>query len=185
MKATTCAVSGQLATDACRNDAMGYGVVTDWWAQGTVPTVSCQMHVTQTVCSESGQIASQYCPYTVEKGVVRIPQGHPLYKVIGTSYEDVLAEYLGNAAAVSGTCTYHNASNGGSTLVDNTLIPDAQLLISQAQSMLSSMDSGSAQYQSIQNAISYLQAVIASGSPTQSQVAMTMGQLTQAMAGIY
>ncbi len=185
VRATTCAVSGQRATDACRNDAMGYGTVTDWWAQGTVPTVSCQMHVVQTVCSESGQIASQYCPYAVQKGVIRLPQGHPLYRFIGSSYEDVLADYLGSASAVNGTCTYHTSSNGGSTLVQNTLIPDAQLLISQAQSMMSGMDASSAQYQSIQSAIAYLQAVISSGSPSQSEVAHAMGQLTQAMAGIY
>jgi len=185
VRATTCAVSGQLATEACRNDSMGYGTVTDYWAQGTVPTVSCQMHVTQTVCSESGQVASQYCPYAVQKGVIRIPQGHPLYRFLGSSYDDVLADYLGSASAVSGTCTLHNASNGGSTLVQNTLIPDAQLLISQAQSMMGSMDPASAQYQSMQNAISYLQAVIASGNPSQSEVAGAMGQLTQAMAGIY
>ncbi|MBR2718224.1 MAG: PBP1A family penicillin-binding protein [Clostridia bacterium] len=185
VRATTCAVSGQLATDACRNDAMGYGTVTDYWAQGTVPTVSCQMHVVQTVCSESGQIASQYCPYTVQKGVIRLPQGHPLYKFLGTGYEDELAEYLGSASAAVGTCTYHTSSNGGNTLVQNTLIPDAKLLISQAQAMMNSMDPSSAQYQSMQSAISYLQAVISSGAPSQSEVANAMGQLTQAMAGIY
>lgn len=185
VRATTCAVSGQLATDACRNDAMGYGTVTDYWAQGTVPTVSCQMHVVQTVCSESGQIASQYCPYAVQKGVIRLPQGHPLYKFLGTGYEDELAEYLGSASAAAGTCTYHTSSNGGNTLVQNTLIPDAKLLISQAQAMMNSMDPSSAQYQSMQSAISYLQAVISSGAPSQSEVANAMGQLTQAMAGIY
>jgi len=185
VRATTCAVSGQLATDACRNDAMGYGTVTDYWAQGTVPTVSCQMHVVQTVCSESGQIASQYCPYAVQKGVIRLPQGHPLYQFLGTSYEEELAEYLGNASAVAGTCAYHTSANGGNTLVQNTLIPDAKLLISQAQAMMNSMDPASAQYQSMQSAISYLQAVIATGNPSQSEVAGAMGQLTQAMAGIY
>ncbi len=185
VKATTCAVSGQLATDACRNDAMGYGTVTDWWAQGTVPTVSCQMHVTQNVCSESGQLASNYCPYAVQKGVIVIPQGHPLYRFVGSGYDDVLTDYLGSAAAVGGTCTLHTSYGGGSTLVQNTLIPDAQLLISQAQGMLSAMDPSSMQYQSIQNAISYLQSVISSGSPSQSEVAHAMGQLTQAMAGLY
>lgn len=184
VRATTCAVSGQLATEACRNDAMGYGVVTDWWSQGSVPTVSCQMHTIQTVCAESNQLASQYCPYTLQKGVVRIPQGHPLYRFIGTEYEDVIEEYLGSTAA-SGTCTMHNAANGGNTLVQNTLIPDAQLLISQAQAMLGNMDASSFQYLSIQNAIANLQAVISSGSPSTSEVAGAMGQLTQAMAGIY
>ena len=48
---TTCAVSGQLATDACRNDSMGYGTVTDYWYEPTVPTVYCQMHQSMTVCA--------------------------------------------------------------------------------------------------------------------------------------
>ena len=69
--------------------------------------------------------------------------------------------------------------------MQNTLIPDAQLLISQAQSMMSGMDASSAQYQSIQSAIAYLQAVISSGNPSQGEVAQAMGRLTQAMAGIY
>ena len=143
------------------------------------------MHVVQTVCSESGQIASQYCPYAVQKGVIRLPQGHPLYKFIGTSYEDVLADYLGSASAVSGTCTLHTASNGGNTLVQNTLIPDAWLLINQAEGMLANMNSSSAQYQAILSAMNNLQSVITTGSPSQSAVATAMGQLTRAMAGLY
>lgn len=189
VKATTCAVSGQLATDACRNDAKGHGTVTDWWAQGTVPTVSCQMHVVQNVCAESGQLASQYCPYVTQKGVVVIPQGHPLYRFIGTKYDSVLTEYLGSAAATTGgTCSYHtsaSSSGSGNYVVDNTLIPDAQLLLSQADQMLNSLDSGSQQYQSIQSAASALRSVISSGAPSQGDVASAMGRLTQAMAGLY
>lgn len=188
VKATTCAVSGQLATDACRNDAMGYGTVTDWWAQGTVPTVSCQMHVVQNVCADSGQIASQYCPSVVQKGVVVIPQGHPLYQFLGTQYESVLTEKLGSSVANTSTvCSYHTSasSSGGNYVVDNTLIPDAQVLISQAQGMLGSMDASSAQYQSISSAIANLQGVINSGAASTADVAAAMGLLTQAMAGLY
>ena len=187
VKATTCAVSGQLATDACRNDAMGYGTVTDWWAQGTVPTVSCQMHVTQSVCADSGQPASPYCPSVVHKGVVTIPKGHPLYKFIGTQYESVLEEYLGAAAAYSGgVCSYHtSASSGGNSQMNSQLITDAQTLIAQAQGMLGAMDPSGAQYQSIQSAISSLQSVISSSSPSQGDIVSAMGLLTQAMAGLY
>ena len=187
VKATTCAVSGQLATDACRNDAKGYGTVTDWWAQGTVPTVSCQMHVTENICADSGQPASPYCPNVVQKGVVTIPKGHPLYKFIGTQYESVLEEYLGAAAAYSGNmCSYHtSASSGGNSQMNNQLIADAQTLIAQAQGMLGAMDSSGAQYQSIQSAISSLQSVISSSSPSQGDIVSAMGRLTQAMAGLY
>ena len=107
VKVTTCVVSGQLATDACRNDAMGYGVVTDWWAKGTEPTVSCQMHTTQTVCSETGMLASPYCPNPVNRGVVTIPSGHPLYNLLG-QYQSVIEEYLGSTAVYSSvTCNVH------------------------------------------------------------------------------
>ena len=94
VKVTTCAVSGQLATDACRSDAMGYGVVTDYWKAGTEPTVSCQMHTTQTICSVSGLLASPYCPDTVTRGVLTIPSGHPLASFIGTDVTKNVADMV-------------------------------------------------------------------------------------------
>ena len=197
VKVTTCAVSGQLATEACQYDAMGYGTVTDWWAQGTAPGVYCQMHRTQQVCADSGMIAGQYCPSVVSKGVAVIPSGHPLYRFIGTKYDDVLEQYLGawatvklnaSGSVVSGgaQCTYHNSYvNQNDYMVENTLIPDAWLLINQAEGMMAGMDPYSAHYQAISAASSYLQALITSGSPGQSEVANAMGQLTRAMAGLY
>lgn len=187
VRATTCAVSGQLATDACRNDAMGYGTVTDYWAQGTVPTVSCQMHTNQTVCAESGQLAGPYCYNTVTRGVVNIPVGHPLYVFLGTQYEDTLRQYLGSAITnVAGaTCTYHLSPSSGNPIVENTLIPDAQMLLGQAQMMLETMDVYSPQYSNLQSAITNLQYVISQASPSTAEVAGAMSLLTQAMAGVY
>ena len=191
VKVTTCAVSGQLATDACRSDAMGYGVVTDYWKAGTEPTVSCQMHTTQTICSVSGLLASSYCPDTVTRGVLTIPSGHPLASFIGTEYEDVLIEYLGSYAVLgaSGTCPYHTSasSSGSNTMVENTLIPDAKILLSQAYAQLQSMDivNDAQRYSAIQSAITNLEYVISLPAPTTAEVASAMGQLTQAMAGLY
>ena len=51
--------------------------------------------------------------------------------------------------------------------------------------MLGAMDSSGAQYQSIQSAISSLQSVISSSSPSQGDIVSAMGRLTQAMAGLY
>ncbi len=187
-KVTTCAVSGQLATDACRNDVMGYGVVTDYWAKGTAPTVSCQMHTAQTICTVTGQAASPYCPDTVTKGVLTIPYGHPLSSFIGTQYEDVLVEYLGSYAVLgaSGTCSYHT-SYSSNPVVDNTLIPDAQMLLSQARAQLEAMDiyTDAQRYSALQSAVTNLEYVIRQSNPSTSEVAAAMGQLTQAMAGIY
>lgn len=185
-RVTTCAVSGQLATDACRSDAMGYGTVTDYWAEGTQPTVYCQLHAAQTVCADSGQLAGPYCPNPVTRGVVTIPYGHPLYHFIGTRYESVLEQYLGSTAVAASTaCTLHTDAYTAPGTVDSTFTADAQRLLDTAQSMLSTMEYGSAPYQALSAAMANLQAVMASGTATQTDMIGAMGQLTQAMAGIY
>ena len=182
-KVTTCAVSGQLATSACRSDAMGYGVVTDYWAAGTVPTIYCQMHTTQRICLDSGMAASPYCYNVADKGVISIPYGHPLYQFLGTKYEDVLIEYLGESCVRSSqTCSWHTSYQESAT-VENTLIPDALVLLAQAQNQLITMDVYSQAYSNLQSAITNLQYVISQQNPSQSEVAMAMAQVTQAMAG--
>ncbi len=188
VKATTCAVSGQLATDACRSDVMGYGVVTDWWARGTVPTVSCQMHTAVNICADSGQVATPYCWNVETRGVITLPVGHPLYSFIGTQYEDVLVEYLG-AYSVYGTndlCVLHSTYSEN-PVVDNTLLPDALTLLAQAQGQLANMDiyTQAEQYSALQSAITNLQYVINQPSPSVNDVANAMGLLTQAMAGVW
>ena len=188
VKVETCAVSGQLATDACRNDAHGYGTVTDYWAKGTQPTVYCQMHVTQTICADTGMPASAYCPNKVVQGVITIPAGHPLYRFVGTAYEDVLQEYLGTAAAVSGAeCTFHNAQNQGSSLspTASRLIGDAQTLLAGAESLLATLDPSWDQYRAVSEAMSYLRDVISAENPNESEINGAMAILYQAMAGIY
>ncbi len=186
VRVTTCNVSGQLATDACRQDHAGYGVTTDYWAAGTQPTVSCQMHSIQTVCADTGMLASQYCPNIVSRGIVTIPYGHPLYSFIGTQYEDVLSQYLGTSV-VSGSqvCTYHTAYTQQPPQEDtSSFASDARNLIVQAQNMLASLDAQSQQAINIRSAITYLESVLASAG-TQSEVISAMSILTQAMAGIY
>ncbi len=182
-KVTTCAVSGQLAASVCRNDAMEYGVVTDYWAAGTAPTTYCQMHTAKRVCVDSGMIASPYCYNTEEQGVVTIPYGHPLYQFIGTKYEDVLAEYLGASTVNSSVaCTLHTFYQESST-VENVLIPDAMVLLTQAQNQLITMDVYAVEYSNLQSAITNLQYVISQSNPSQSEVAIAMAELRQAMSG--
>ena len=114
-----------------------------------------------------------------------------LASFIGTEYEDVLIEYLGSYAVLgaSGTCPYHTSasSSGSNTMVENTLIPDAKILLSQAYAQLQSMDVliDAQRYSAIQSAITNLEYVISLPAPTTAEVASAMGQLTQAMAGIY
>ncbi|MBR1586119.1 MAG: transglycosylase domain-containing protein [Clostridia bacterium] len=200
VKVTTCKVSGQLATDACKHDVMGYGTTTDYWPKDSAPTVSCQMHYALNVCADSGLLAGPYCPSTETKGVVILPMGHPLYDLIGTSYEGVLADYLGeyatlrltadgnaNAAILSAhACNIHstNAINSSidDTLLNNYLLPDAQRLLSQAQNQLAAIDPSHPGYANLASAISALSSVL-NGSPDSNTLAAAMSRLTTAMAG--
>ena len=187
VRVTTCAVSGQLATEACRNDAKGYGVVTDWWASGTQPTVSCQMHSMQTVCAETNMLASPYCPQTVTRGVVTIPTGHPLYNLLGTQYQDVISQYLGETATWSGvTCTLHTSTySAPETTLDAGRLANARQLISDAEQRLSTMDPTSAEYLSLRQAADELLIIISGSNPDDAEVLSAMNALTQALLGIY
>lgn len=199
VKVTTCAVSGQIATSACKNDALGYGTVTEYWVQGTKPLTECQMHKTMTVCTESGKLANEYCPSIIRsnKGVIVIPKGHPLYRFIDSKYASTLKKYLGdfstlrytndanaNAAINSAiTCTIHGPGTSNENyIVEGTMIPDANRLIGQAQTLLGSIAGGTDAYNNLQNAINTLQSLIAQGNPSTGSLAQAMGQLTQAMA---
>ncbi|MBR5291951.1 MAG: transglycosylase domain-containing protein [Clostridia bacterium] len=70
VKGTVCSVSGKLATDACYMDVAGHTPVTDWFAEGTVPTEVCDMHVISNVCVDSGALASPYCSNVTQGSVV-------------------------------------------------------------------------------------------------------------------
>ena len=99
----------------------------------------------------------------------------------------IASDKRGNVISGGQVCTVHGAgtSSGGNSVVENTLIPDAQLLIQQAQAQLNNMDASSANYAVLQSAISNLQSVISSSNPSTTEVAAAMGQLTTAMAGGY
>ncbi len=188
VQATTCAVSGQLATDACYHDSLGYGVVTDWWYEPTVPTVYCQMHQSVTVCAQSGMPATQFCPSTTTSGMIVIPNGHPLSAYVNSGeYAPVIAEYLGTASSAVPCVLHTSAYSGqyGDPIVENTLIPDAQQLLQTAYDLMSGLDASSQSYLNVQSAASHLESVIYSGNPSTSEVASAMAMLTQAMANAY
>ena len=201
VRVTTCGVSGQLATDACRKDANGYKVYTDYWPADGVPTTYCQMHHEVTLCTVSGELATEYCPSVETASVITLPMGHPLYQFIGTEYESVLTEYLGsfaslrlssdsnynNALLSTLTCTVHSAATASGTaavtdpVVRDQLLPDAQTLLTAAQAQLSALSPDHSGYAALQSAISNLSTVI-SGSPDATTLANAMSALTQAMA---
>ena len=196
VKVTTCNVSGQLATDACRSDVMGYGTTTDYWPKEHAPTVQCQMHYALNVCNDTGLLATDYCPSVSNKGVVILPMGHPLYEHTNGQYAAVLSDYLGeyatlrltsdgnaNAAMLSSiSCGLHrNAASYENYWVQSQLLPDAQRLLTQAQNQLTGLPASHWAYQNLLSAINELSAVIYNN-PTSDALAAAMSRLTQAMA---
>ena len=194
IKATTCAVSGQLATPACQQDSMGYTPASDYWAQGTVPTTPCQIHTLTTLCTLSNMLAGPYCPpeTQAQRSVVVLPQGHPLQALIGTQYQGALTDYLGptvlggvNRGAV---CNIH----GPETLQQfpqgvedpyaaQNLSQDALALLTAASQQRDSVDAGHPGYPELYGAIDSLSQMLAAN-PGFNELVNAMARLTQAMA---
>lgn len=183
VKVTTCAVSGQLATDACKSDAMGYGTVTDYWYEPTVPTVYCQMHQTMNICAESGMLATEYCPNVISKGVTVIPNGHPLSGFVNDpQYGPVVSQYLGTAAGL-GYCPYHSEQSWiGEYNADGELVQQARNLLQEAYNFLMSTSPEDQRYGNVLNAVSMLEGLIQQN-PTADQVNAAIATLYAAMQG--
>ena len=142
--------------------------------------------LTGTVCAESGMPASPYCPNPVQKGVVTIPAGHPLYSLLGTQYQSVVEEYLGISAAYSDTvCTLHDSSSQGPSSIGSQQYSEANQLLGRAENMLKKLDSSGQQYQAVRNAADYLRMLLGGSDAGQAEIIAAMTALTNAMAGIY
>ena len=59
---TVCSDSGMIASESCRHDHRGNRAITDYFVTGTLPTASCNLHVPAQICTESGLLATQFCP---------------------------------------------------------------------------------------------------------------------------
>lgn len=195
IKVTTCVVSGQLATDACRHDGMGYGMVTDYWRAGTEPTEYCQLHQTVTVCNDTGMLASSTCTNVSEKSMLILPYGHPLTKYQGTEYEGVLTDYLGNSARYRimdngvpvDTCPGHTQSGWPSydgPVQSSGVQNNARALLGSAGSRLTAMDPSSPAYYNLYQAAENLRWLLEAGA-SDAQLIEAMGYLSQAMAESY
>lgn len=71
-KVTLCSLTGKLATDACRADD-DFPPTTDWCHADSVPTETCDLHVTLPTDATTGQIARAGCPNTTEVAYQVVP----------------------------------------------------------------------------------------------------------------
>ncbi|MBE5821587.1 MAG: PBP1A family penicillin-binding protein [Clostridiales bacterium] len=60
--ATICIDSGKLATELCSQDPRGSRTKSEMFLKGTVPSGSCETHVSTLVCSESNELICEFCP---------------------------------------------------------------------------------------------------------------------------
>ena len=97
--AQICKKSGKLAVAGlCDNDPRGSQVMTEYFKEGTVPTESCDVHVSAKICNQTGKLASSTCSSTTTKVYVRRPDGST-----GTTDDS-------NYAAPTETCPGHGSA---------------------------------------------------------------------------
>lgn len=76
VSANVCSQSGLLATSLCTRDPRGV-VVSEIFAQGTVPKQYCDVHVEMSIDSSTGKIANEYCPVDLIESRVFIQRTPP------------------------------------------------------------------------------------------------------------
>lgn len=103
--AQICSKCGNLAVEGlCENDPAGSTVVTEYFAEGTVPTDTCVCHVKYKICNSSGKLANDNCPSdSVSEKVYRI-------RFLGSNPEDVTYDtpYLVPEGLENSSCNVHH-----------------------------------------------------------------------------
>jgi penicillin-binding protein 1A len=88
-------------------------VYTEYFAEGTVPTETCDHHTSVTICNDSGQIASTFCPNT-STGVY----------IVGGSAGTGDAPYLLSEDVLNSICSLHTSASED---LDNLEIPNVTI----------------------------------------------------------
>ena len=104
VSATVCHKSGKLPDEyhICQGDPTGKGENTEYFEAGTVPTDFCDVHETAYVCSETGLLASNFCPGYYMTCIIRpddIKGGPPRGYTLDSNFAYPYAY-----------CTYHDGS---------------------------------------------------------------------------
>lgn len=84
LQRAVCPVSGKLASDACvhyQKTGKKFTLNTDWFSYPNVPTETCDMHVTLTICKRSDCLSTEYCSADdIEtRTYVLLRPGNPFY----------------------------------------------------------------------------------------------------------
>lgn len=113
--ATVCKKSGKLAVEGlCDADPRGSMVETEYFAEGTVPTEVCDHHVSVSICTSSGLLASEFCPSETKQTSVYIVGGSP---------DSADGPYLLSDSIANSICTVHTASQAATETKQPTKTP--------------------------------------------------------------
>ncbi|HHW57805.1 MAG TPA: penicillin-binding protein [Clostridia bacterium] len=95
---TVCKDSGELPTDLCHLDPRGDQTYPELFAEGTQPTTYCTVHVTASINSQNGKLATEFTPTDLVKEAVfidppgRTPEQNAVAKdkeyVVPKEYDD-------------------------------------------------------------------------------------------------
>ena len=100
VQATICKKSGKIPNGSCGGDAGC--VITEYFAEGTVPSASCDVHTTCRVCADSKLLPNEYCPKVIDM-VCRV---RPM-DVTGSEPKGTTED--SKVAPPTSTCNIHNA----------------------------------------------------------------------------
>ena len=115
MTASVCKKSGKLARSGlCDCDPRGSMVITEIFAEGTVPKEYCDTHVRANICTMSGAIAGENCPFVQQSGQVFIvrPDSSYVIRADGSKYMGSTADspYEISAAMIAAGCPLHGGT---------------------------------------------------------------------------
>ena len=125
--ASVCKKSGKLARSGlCDCDPRGSQVITEIFAEGTVPTEYCDTHVRVNICAMSGAFAGENCPFVQQSAQVFIirPDSSYVTRADGSRYASPTADsaYEISADAIAAGCPLH----GGTGQVNNGTVTTNQ-----------------------------------------------------------
>jgi len=101
-------VSGLAPTDLTSQDPRGSTIITEYFAEGTYPTASDNMHQLVTICNDTGLLANQYCTNTTTK-VMIVKDTASLWGGGTLRNAGFVPSSEQGLIAPTETCTVHNA----------------------------------------------------------------------------
>ena len=108
--AQICRKSGKLAIPGvCELDPRGNAVYTEFFESGNVPTEFCDHHTTVSVCAESLQQITQYCPLSTGMVATIVPEEEAMEATFDSNFSALLP------------CQLHNIFNPNDYLQNETV----------------------------------------------------------------